>query len=230
MVGFNKMTFKGQHYRNLLGLFVGLIVPFPSIEADANRFGRKIYLRHDIDGFINHSVQMAQIERDLGIKSTYFVLDTADYFKNDISKELEIIQACGHEIGWHNAAMEAWYLDGMVKPVKDYITRPLGVLRERYGVNVRGTAAHYVKPPNEHLFRNYNLFDLRWAHQSKVEVQRFTLKEFGLEYEAYYIKRDMYLCDSGGNWNIDPFEAANKFNSSENCTIQILIHPQWWTL
>jgi len=220
------MKFNEIDYTRFIKSFNGNITPFPKVGV--RPLGRVIYLRHDIDAKLDHSVMMAQIEADMGIKSTYFVLNTAEYFKQDISKELDIIKACGHEIGWHNSAMETWYLDGMVKPIRFYVESPLSVLRNRYGCNVRGTAAHYVARPNDQTFRNYNIWKLNWQSKSQIPVETFTLEEFGLEYEAYVLHRDIYLCDSGKQWSINPIETAKTFNGKQDCIIQILIHPQWW--
>jgi hypothetical protein len=224
------MTFKGISYRDFLGLFVAPFVFFPSLRDDEETpRGRKIYLRHDIDMDPRKAAEMAKIEKDLNIRSTYFILDTAEYFKRDISGEIETIKSCGHEIGWHNDAFQQWMKEGQSKPIRHYIETPLRELRKRYGCNVRGTSAHFVAHENEHLYHNYNIWSINYKYQNLIPVEKFNLLDFNLEYETYKVNRNIYLCDSGNNWNIDPYEAALMFKSFTNCTIQILIHPQWWT-
>ena len=222
------MKFHGLEYRDFLKQFKDPFLMFPSIADDGEKPGRLIYLRHDIDDNIENSVAMAKIEAGMGIKSTYFVLDTADYFKRNISKELNFIRDCGHEIGWHNNALYSWYADHMQKSLKFYIIGPLYVLRTMYGITVRGSASHFVPNHSEHLFHNYNIWTLPYKFQSTIANDQFTLEEFGLEYETYFLQRDIYLCDSANRWNRDMELTVEDFNGRENCKMQILIHPQWW--
>ena len=61
--------------------------------------------------------------------------------------------------------------------------------------------------------------------------------------EAYFVRRDAYLTDSGHTWRgavkqIPPFEAFNKFegavdtvqkfNAMQEGVMQLLVHPCWW--
>lgn len=219
------MHFKGTDYKELLTALRGPFVFFPKIGED-KKGERKIYLRHDIDGKIENSVRMARIEAAMGIRSTYFVLNTASYWEYDITNELREIQDLGHEIGWHNDAVQAWHTDQMIYPLRNYISIPLMILRA-YGCNVRGTSAHFVSPPNDQTYRNYNLWNLPYAHREKIEVPKFELSEFGLEYECSFIKHDLYQCDSGNKWYLPPGEVVERYNR-EPITLQLLIHPQWW--
>lgn len=219
------MNFNGIDYRDYLKTLGGPFLPFPAIGQDPKGV-RRIYLRHDIDGKIENSVRMAHLEAELGIKSTYFVLDTASYWNYDISHELAEIKSLGHEIGWHNDALQAWYLDGRKKPLRNYITVPLMILRA-HGLRVRGTSAHYVSPPNDQTFRNYNLWNLPYSHREQIPVEKFMLADFSLEYECSYIKYDLYQCDSGNKWFLPPGDVVERYHR-EQITLQLLIHPQWW--
>ena len=61
-------------------------------------------LRHDIDNDLEKALELARIEQDLGVKSTYFVLVTSDFyniFSNKSEKLLDAISKCGHDIGLH---------------------------------------------------------------------------------------------------------------------------------
>lgn len=61
-------------------------------------------LRHDIDNDIEKALELAKVEKELGVKSTYFVLVTSDFynvFSARSEKLLKDILACGHDIGLH---------------------------------------------------------------------------------------------------------------------------------
>jgi hypothetical protein len=223
------MNFKDTDYREFLLSIKAPFVFFPAIADDKPTPGRKVYLRHDIDMRIDHAVLMARIEAEMGIRSTYFVLDTASYFLLNIQKEITEIQSYGHEIGWHNDAVQAWYLTGRFRPIREFIETPLKKLRD-YGAKVRGTAGHFVAHENELIFHNYNIWKLKFNFQSVIPIEQFDLSEFGLEYETYYIKNNIYFCDSGNEWNHNPVSVVQDFNSRENYTMQLLIHPQWWSV
>lgn len=65
---------------------------------------RCVILRHDIDNDIEKALELAKVEKELGVKSTYFVLITSDFynvFSARSEKLLREILACGHEIGLH---------------------------------------------------------------------------------------------------------------------------------
>jgi hypothetical protein len=59
---------------------------------------RCIILRHDVDRAIKKSFEMARLESDYGIKSTYYFRYNEDTFKPDIIRK---IFDMGHEIGYH---------------------------------------------------------------------------------------------------------------------------------
>lgn len=65
---------------------------------------RCVILRHDIDNSLSQAVRLAEVEADLGVKSTYFVLLRTDFYNPASAasqKALSRIQALGHELGLH---------------------------------------------------------------------------------------------------------------------------------
>lgn len=65
---------------------------------------KSVILRHDIDTSLDKAVQLAKLEAELGVKSTYFVLLSSEFY-NVMAKEsrekIKEIQTAGHEIGLH---------------------------------------------------------------------------------------------------------------------------------
>lgn len=65
---------------------------------------RCVILRHDIDNDLLKALQLAELERDAGVRSTYFVLVTSDFYNVFSARSEKLIHAiseCGHEIGLH---------------------------------------------------------------------------------------------------------------------------------
>lgn len=60
-------------------------------------------LRHDVDRNPMNSLKMAKLEKELGIKGTYYFRIVPESFDEDIIKEIENM---GHEIGYHYEEMD----------------------------------------------------------------------------------------------------------------------------
>ncbi len=71
---------------------------------DWNNKGQCVILRHDIDNDIEKALTLAEIEREEGVKSTFFVLITSDFYNVFSAKNEELLQRIseyGHDIGLH---------------------------------------------------------------------------------------------------------------------------------
>ena len=80
-----------------------------------------VILRHDIDNSIEKAFRLAELEENVGVKSTYFVLMTSDFYNPSSKKSLEglrKIQECGHEIGLHFDEMAYDELEDVVGAIK----------------------------------------------------------------------------------------------------------------
>lgn len=97
------MTFTFDGYRSLLRLLSGHGYETASYHGWREK-RRCVILRHDIDADLSQAVRFAQLEREEGVASTYFVLLTSDFYnvfsKANRDKLLQIV-GCGHEIGLH---------------------------------------------------------------------------------------------------------------------------------
>lgn len=65
---------------------------------------RSVILRHDIDNDIAKALELAKIEKKLGVSSTYFVLVTSDFYNVFSASNHKLLQGlldCGHDIGLH---------------------------------------------------------------------------------------------------------------------------------
>ena len=205
--------------------------------------GPGVTLRHDVDNDLEASVMLATIQHELGIKATYFILDTAPYWdvnSDEMWAKIQTIADLGHRIEWHNNTITRalkGYLFDPEKSVKEYALESLNEFRSR-GFNVTGSAAHGDSLCREHQYVNWQIFTecVNPAHPISERLTKylpnftpFSMKEIGLEWEAYYMPytEDHYFSEPGGRWknpvDLDALEDPEKRS-------QILIHPQWWGL
>ena len=213
------MNFTEKSYREFLERFKGRFISFDTP-------GNGIILRHDVDDCFEKSKRMAEIEYEFGIRSTYFILNTAPYWKLTSYVEYKRLQDLGHEIGWHNNALTEWIKTNGRNPLELYVWSPLSLLR-RNGLTIVGTASHGDELCHELKYVNSSIFGFKHPHYNKIEHPIYSLEYFGLEYDALYTDRDGYQSDSGGKWAF-PIEETLDLWENENKRYQILVHPQWW--
>jgi hypothetical protein len=109
-----------------------------------------ISIRHDIDNNINTAIKLAYREHKYGIRSTYYLLHTANYYgktatnsfvRNEKSiyffKKLQ--DGFGHELGFHNDLVTLQVVYG-IEP-KSYLAQELKWLRDN-GIVIKGTCTH----------------------------------------------------------------------------------------
>jgi hypothetical protein len=68
-----------------------------------NKPDKYIILRHDVDIKPERSLKIAEIEKDFGITSTYYIRMTEDVFLPDLVKQIADL---GHEIGYHYEVLD----------------------------------------------------------------------------------------------------------------------------
>lgn len=116
-------------------------------------------LRHDVDYMMQNAYKLGQIEYDRGVKSTYFLLITSDFynvFSLSSMKIIESIMACGHEIGLHFDESRYPDLEGNGNAIKDKILQEADVLSKAIGKKITYSS---------HYFSNYN-----WKRVVKLPV------------------------------------------------------------
>jgi hypothetical protein len=109
---------------------------------------RYIALRHDVDFAPAYSLQMAELEHDAGVVSTFFVLVDGQFYNpldQEVVEQIRRIRALGHEVGLHFAAGEevAFRLDVL----SDIVGAPVRCFSQHDPVNA-GVVA--VELPPEH--------------------------------------------------------------------------------
>ena len=202
-----------------------------------------IGLRHDIDMNPFKAMEMAEMEKDFGIRATYFILPTADYYGSISSTGLirsigldsliRTIFDTGAEIGMHNDLLTA-----MIEYGFDPLTfnnNELAFLNT-LGISVSGTASHgsliaRKTVPNYQIFSDYAKSDSILYEGKKYPIGKHSLGDYGFKYEAYFLSFNFYFSESGGKWNDEQGLTGileKLARSVPGDRIQILTHPDWW--
>ena len=165
---------------------------------------RCVILRHDIDNSIEKSVKLAELEAQLGVKSTYFVLLTSDFY-NPASKKsaegLKRIQTLGHEIGLHFDEMAYEKMDD----VPSSIIREAKILSDIIGKPVTTVSMH--RPSQQTLAADYQITGM--------------INSYG----KTFFNEFKYLSDSRRRWR-EP--VIDIIKSAEYDRLHILTHAIWY--
>jgi hypothetical protein len=167
-----------------------------------------VLLRHDIDFSIADALRVAQIEAELGIKSTFFVDFHSPFYhpmeKGETEKLRQILRL-GHQIGVH---FDASFFD-----IKSEFELNSALGRESNLVETltgfKPTAFSFHNPTEEHLaFRSD-------CYAGLVNCYSDTLSQ-----------QFKYCSDSNGHWR---FQSAHEVLQDPMTTrVQLLIHAEHW--
>ncbi len=208
------------------------VVPLDEFRSLADGERVVVGLRHDVDDRLENALRLAELERDRGLRATYFVLHTAPYWReSDLLDKLERLQELGHEIGFHNDLVTLERLEGI--DVGAYLRRELDRLRSA-GIRIRGAAAHGSPWCHALGFHNNYVF-AGWDEPvpgfPSTDVRtKLEPSDFGLEYEAYHLDYGHYFSDAA-------FDARGRRRHPESLELEriapgerlvILAHPCHW--
>jgi hypothetical protein len=192
-----------------------IVLPLNEMRYTFNKSKVVVGLRHDIDFNPFKALEMSKIEKDNGIRSTYYILATSEYYghfsflgfirKKGMDQLYKEIFNNGAEIGIHNDLLTV-----MISYKKDPFAFNKNELSFYHSLNIpiHGTSAHgspiaKATVPNYMMFSDFAKKDFLEYNGGKYPLGQHSLKEYGYEYEANFIDFDLYFSDSRGKWN-DP--------------------------
>lgn len=115
------------------------IVPFCEIPKENIPH---LILRHDIDVSLILAMKMAEVEHNIGIKSTYFVMlsnNNYNLWEGKNVARIKQISALGHEIGLHyDASQYSYYTDDSIRALKS----ELQALENLLGKKIKCISSH----------------------------------------------------------------------------------------
>lgn len=171
---------------------------------DWKHYPKCAILRHDIDNSIEKALELAKVEFELGVKSTYFVLLSSDFYNPASKKSLEglhRLRKYGHEIGLHYD--ELAYDDNVDVP--STIFSEARVLSDLLGIPITTVSMH--RPSEKSLSADY------------------VFPGFVNSYSSIFFKGFKYLSDSRRRWR-EP--VLDIIKSGQYDRLQILTHAIWY--
>jgi hypothetical protein len=162
-----------------------------------------VILRHDVDYSVLKAREMAEVEREMDVRSTFFVLLSSPYYNLLTADNLHAtrdIAAMGHEIGLHydTDVFRGLDHDAQCRKVVDQVQ----MLREAVGVPITSIAQH---------------------NPSETSV-RLRVPGYIDAYSDRFFREIAYLSDSRRLFGAPDVDAFFR----QHARSQLLIHPLWW--
>lgn len=200
------MEFTYSAYENLIITMLnnGYII---SLYENVEKYEKSIIIRHDIDFCPNKAMDIARIEYELGIQSTFFVLISTEFY-NVFSKEttgiLEKILKLGHSIGLHFD--EQRYNIKEINQMKKCVYLECEILGKALSIPIKAISMH---------------------RPSKLTLDSNIVFE-GLvnSYSQTFFTDMKYLSDSRMHWREDVLDIIK---SNKHKRLHILTHPFWYS-
>ena len=223
------MDFMLKKYQKLLTSFKDAGYKFVTFEQylDEKPDGKIIILRHDVDELAENALEMARLEKTLGIIATYYFRRVKQSDKPSIIRE---VADMGMEIGYHYEDLSR--AEGNMDEAVDSFRRNLDYFRTYYPVK---TVCMHGSSSSK-----YDNRDIWKAHK---------LENFGLAGEPYLnvdFNKVFYLTDTGYAWDGGKYAVRDvvqsiflqKYHSSDEIMqalkneefpeqIMILAHTLW---
>ncbi len=215
-----------------------------------------VLMRHDIDNVVDHKIclRMAKIEKDLGVKSTYYTRVIPKVFN---LKTLNYIKLQGHEIGYHYEVLNL--AKGSRNLALSLFKKQLSFLRQFFNIQTicqhggllgNDTASTFqgllnvlIKRMDEN--RKIQIYDSRslWESNDFNELDIIGDAYLSLDYNDF-----KYFSDTGLAWNnfnsrlLDKVDTDLQVGSNVKTTdnliehikrfkhkkVSILVHPANW--
>ncbi len=201
--------FNLNHLRSLLELAEKKEFQDVFFDREIKASNKYILWRHDVDIDLDAAIEMAKLEAEVGIKSTYFLMTRGVFYnlftirgQNTVKKLLEL----GHQIGLH------CYLNiGRTQHVsQEYIEREVhrdfAILDNFFGEGNFRRIVSFHNPPQSFL-------GLKFSSFLSASEERF-------------FKEIKYLSDSNANWREGPLE--NWLEAARYSQFSIVLHPIIW--
>ncbi|MFC2060263.1 hypothetical protein ACFLTZ_04125 [Chloroflexota bacterium] len=163
-------------------------------------------LRHDIDMDLKPALTMSLIEKDMGLKATYFFMVTCPIYNVFSSIDAECVRqilSFGHHLGLHFDFPA--YKDISPENLSFYIARECELLEKFFEHPVDAVSFH------------------RWG---SLKMNEITLENIPNTYERVFLDKFQYFSDSRSRWARGNPIKSEAFSKREN--LHLLTHPIWW--
>lgn len=196
-----------SHYREILQKAKAANYTFVSYKEYDGFEGKSIILRHDIDLSLEKAVNIAKIEKEERVVSTYFLMLSSEFY-NLLSPHarqmVQEIRKLGHHIGLHFDPTTYSY--NTKEELERYIQSEVQILSDIVQEKIDVLSFH--RPSQEVLVNNYQFEGL-------VNT-----------YSNVFFKEIKYISDSRKRWREETIDEIIEQKLYDQ--VQLLIHPIWW--
>jgi len=200
--------FTQKNYRKLLELAIKTR-KFVNYDDVTEAHGNEVWWRHDVDFSLERSLELAKIENEYGLSTTYFFLLHSENYNilGEESRSIvkQIIQL-GHKIGLHFDTSYYGICD--INILEKYLRLESATLHDYFNVEVKVFSFH-----------NPNKFAL--------SCKEYIYADMINTYAAKFQNEVNYCSDSNGYWRHKRLEDV--LNDKNLGQLQVLTHPVWWT-
>ncbi len=178
------MDFTVDKYEELILLIKEKNIPtYTILEWLEQQPDAGMFIRHDVDRVAINSLEIATLEHQHGIKSTYYFRIVKESFKPEI---INRIAELGHEIGYHYEDLSI--ANGDYEKAIDLFEKHLGKVRSQAPVQ---TIAMHGRPlskyDNRDLWKKFDIIDFDLKGEAFLSI----------DYSDIY-----YFTDTGRNWDM----------------------------
>ena len=198
-----KICFSNAGYRGLLEKILESGYSIAPLRESFLNNDLTVILRHDVDFSVDFALEMALIEKELGVRSTFFFMITCDYY-NVLSEEnrnaLNKIASLGHEIGLH---WDSRFMPNKRDEQVEFFNSQLRILSSVIGESIQSVSQHIpTDTPNFDIdpLVNFNAYSKRINDKYR------------------------YVSDSSMVWR----EHTPLDFIADRASFQFLAHPIWW--
>lgn len=167
-----------------------------------------VILRHDIDFTIDKALEMAKLEYNNGVSSSYFVLLCTDFYNvfSKISRKMLLeIKSLGHNIGLHFDETK-YEINSNKELFKQKVISEINDLQSALNIEINLVSMH--RPS-------------KWLLDENIILGGRVINT----YSNRFFKEFKYVSDSRMNWRENILDIIQSNNYDK---INILTHPIWY--
>lgn len=175
-------------------------------EIDLNQ--KFVLWRHDCDVSLNRAYRLAQVEAEVGIKATYFLLPHSGYYNLMEKSQADLVHKImdlGHHIGLHFDA--DFYDITSEDQLNELVMKEANWIEDWFG----------VRPP---------VFSFHNPTEYLLTCENETYGGLLNTYSSTFKNKITYCSDSNGYWRFRNLKEV--VTDPEISCLQILTHPEWW--
>lgn len=172
-----------------------------------DKYDKTVIFRHDIDNSLNKALEIAKLEYENNITSTFFVLLSTNFynvFSRESNEILKEIMELGHQIGLHFD--EKRYEISSIKELEYWVERESDILRNAIDKEINVVSMH--RPS-------------KWILENDIQF-----KGIINSYSKKFLSDFKYLSDSRMHWRED---VLGIIESEKYDKIHILTHSFWYS-